>query len=159
MLFDHKAVRLSSRHNNMTKKQTIKDTILGDEDLYNRIKCQVIEHYLQHAQTGEVFTIEIRQDLLLTIGQIVSKHEDIRKVLTDTALGLNNDNDHETVHRLREDITRLFENLPRLDYFESLVLTCDDKSFFETLLMTVKNTALSVQNSFYKIKAMSKEKL
>jgi hypothetical protein len=69
MLFDHKAVCLSFRHNKMTKKQTIKDTILGDDDLYSRIKCQVIEHYLQHAQTGEVFTIEIRQDLLLTIGQ------------------------------------------------------------------------------------------
>ncbi len=77
----------------------------------------MIEHYLQHAQTGEDFTVEVQQDLLLTIGQIVSKHEDIKKVLTDTALGLNNDNDHDTLQRLREDINRLFENLPRIDYF------------------------------------------
>jgi hypothetical protein len=93
------------------------------------------------------------------IGRIVSKHEEIRSNLIDIAKGINNEYARETVDRVRGEIEGLFETLPRLDYFESLVLGCDDKSFFETLLMTIKNTALSSQHSFYKTKAISKDTL
>jgi hypothetical protein len=121
------------------------------------VRRQVIEHYLHHAQTGDDFTPETKHDLLLNIGQIAGKHETIRKNLVDIAMGVNNDEVRETVDRARGEIVVLFETLPRIDYFESLALTCDDKSFFETLLMTIKNTALSAQHSFYKIKAISKD--
>ncbi len=152
LLFDHKSVRLCFRVNNFSKKQTIRDTILGDVDLYSRVKCQVIEHYLQHANISEEFTADNQRELLLTVGQIVSKLDEIRRALTDIALGLNDENDNDLVTRLRNDTTQLFENIPRVDYFKSLALTCDDKSFFETLLMTIKNTTLSEQQFFYKLK-------
>lgn len=103
----------------------------------------MIEHYIQHAQTGDDFTLETKQELLLVIGQIVSKHVEIKSHLMDIAKGVDNDNARDSVDRLRGEIVRLFETLPRIDCFESLVLACDDKSFFETLLMTIKNTALS----------------
>jgi exonuclease III len=157
MLFDHKSVRLTFRTSNNTFKQTIKDTILSDIDLESRVRRQVIEHYLHHARTGDDLTLDTKQALLLTIGQIAGKHETIRQNLVDIAMGINNDNARATVDRARGEIVTLFETLPRIDYFESLALTCDDKSFFETLLMTIKNTALSAQQSFYKIKAISKD--
>jgi hypothetical protein len=73
--------------------------------------------------------------------------------------GLIDENDNDLVTRLRNDTTQLFENLPRVDYIESLALTCDDKSFFETLLMTIKNTTLSEQQFFYKLKSISKDNI
>jgi hypothetical protein len=56
-------------------------------------------------------------------------------------------------------VVQLLDGLPRIDYFESLDLTCDDKSFFETLIMSVKNVTLSAQHNYYKIKTISKDTL
>ncbi len=112
---------------------------------------------MQHAEINADFHLEIQRNLLLIIGQINSKHEVIKVALNEIVIGLNLDNANDVVATTRREILHLFETLPRVDYFESLALTCDDKSFFETLLMTVKNTALSTQHSFYKRKAISKD--
>jgi hypothetical protein len=80
LLFDHKSVRLTFRYNKASNKQVIKDNILSDIDLPNYVRCQVVEHYLQHATICDNFLLETKLQFLQTIGLIVTKHNSIRKI-------------------------------------------------------------------------------
>jgi exonuclease III len=81
LLFDHKSVRLNFRYNKHVNKQTIKDTILKDIDLPNTVRCQVIEHYLQHALICDDLPEVAKNNFLQTIGQVVSKQKQIKSTL------------------------------------------------------------------------------
>ncbi len=94
-----------------------------------------------------------------TVGSIVAKHNSIRELSLEIASGEANEGAPAAINALRDEVVQLLEGLPRIDYFESLDLTCDDKSFFETLIMSVKNITLSVQHNYYKIKTISKDTL
>ncbi len=142
LLFDHKYVRLTFRYNKASNKQVIKDNILSDTDLPNHVKCQVVEHYIQHATICDNFPLETKLQFLQTVGSIVAKHNSIRKLSLEIASGEANEVAHAAINALRDEVVQLLEGLPRIDYFESLDLTCDDKSFFETLIMSVKNITL-----------------
>jgi hypothetical protein len=97
--------------------------------------------------------------LLGTIGLINRNLGNIRNLLTDIATGNDRQETIDDINNTRTEIDRLIGLLPHVDYLESLELTCDNKSFFETLAMTVKNTTLSTQNFFYKIKSKTKDTL
>jgi hypothetical protein len=159
VLFDHKSVRLNFRFNKYASKQIVKDTILNDIDLPNMVRCQVVEHYLQHALICEEFSEDAQINFLQIIGQVVSKQKQIKTKLLEIAMGTNVEGTEESIQLLRREVVQLLDELPRLDYFESLTLTCDDKSFFETLIMSVKNVTLSAQHNYYKTKTVSKETL
>ncbi len=103
-IFDHKSVRLDFRRNKPSNKQVIKDTILKDVDLPYRVKCQVIEHYLQHALICDEFPLGLQQDLLQTIGQITHKSERIKEILLDIAMGSNVENVDNMLANLRGEI-------------------------------------------------------
>ncbi len=157
LLFDHKSVRLNFRTNKNSNRQVVKDTILKDKDLPYVVRSQVVEHYIHHAQICDDFPLEFKLELLGIIGTINNTLTTVRNLLLDIATG--NDG-AETVGELdnaRLEIERLIGLLPHLDYLESLALTCDNKSFFETLVMSVKNVTLSSQNFFYKIKNKTKD--
>jgi hypothetical protein len=79
--------------------------------------------------------------------------------LLEIAKGTNADGADESIQLLRGEVDQLLDAMPRIDYFESLSLTCDAKSFFETLIMSVKNVTLSAQHNLYKTKTISKETL
>jgi hypothetical protein len=103
--------------------------------------------------------METKLQFLQIVGSIVAKHNNIRKLSVEIASGEANEVAHAAINALRDEVVQLLEGLPRIDYFESLDLTCDDKSFFETLIMSVKNTTLSVQHNDYKIKSIAKDTL
>jgi hypothetical protein len=157
ILFDHKSVRLIYRTSSNARKQVIRDTILKDPDLPSIVRCQVTEHYIHHALVCADFPLNLKVELLRTIGEINNKLDTVKGYLHDIATGNGNENTNENLTTTRLDFERLIELLPRVGYFESLVLTCDDKSFFETLIMTIKNVTLSAQHFFYKIKNKTKD--
>jgi hypothetical protein len=159
LLFDHKSVRLSFRTNRNLNKQVIKDTILKDTDLPYAVKCQVTEHYIHHAIICEDFPLEFKLELPGTIGQINNNLGIVRNLLTDIATGNDHDGTVEVLNRTRLEIERLLGLLPHVDYLESLALSCNDKSFFETPVMSVKNVTLSTQQFFYKIKNQTKDNI
>jgi exonuclease III len=148
LLFDHKSVRLSFRTSSNSSKQVIKDTILKDKDLPYVVRCQVTEHYIHHALICEEFPLDFKQELLNTIGLINRNLATVRNLLTDIATGNDRADINEDLTNTREEIARLTELLPHVDYLESLALTCDSKSFLETLVMSVKNVTLSTQQFF-----------
>jgi hypothetical protein len=157
ILFDHKSVRLSFRTSGNVRRQVIKDTILKDPDLPSIVRCQVTEHYIHHALITEDFPLQLKLDLLATLGEINNKFNMVKGYLNDIATGNGNEDTDANLINARRDIERLIGLLPQVGYFESLALTCDDKSFFETLIMTVKNVTLSAQHFFYKIKNKTKD--
>ncbi len=157
LLFDHKSVRLSFRTNKNSNRQIIKDTILKDKDLPFIVRCQVTEHYIHHALICEDFPIEFKHELLNTIGRINQNLAIVRNLLTDIATGNDPVNINEELANTREEIVRLTELLPHIDYLDSLALTCDNKAFLETLVMSIKNATLSTQHFFYKIKSKTKD--
>jgi exonuclease III len=159
ILFDHKSVRLSFRTNSNARKQVIRDTILKDPDLPSVVRCQVTEHYIHHALVCADFPFHLKDELLRTIGEINNKLDTVKGYLHDIATGNGNENTNDNLISTRQDIARLIELLPQVGYFESLALSCDDKSFFETLIMTIKNVTLSAQHFFFKIKNKTKDTL
>jgi hypothetical protein len=159
LLFDHKSVRLSFRTNKNSNKQVIKDTILKDKYLPYIVKCQVVEHYIHHALICNDFPVDFRTELLGTIGAINQNLDRVRTLLTDIATGNDRADTADELENIRIEIERLFGLLPHVDYLESLALTCDNKSFLETLVMSIKNVTLSTQHFFYKIKSKTKENI
>jgi exonuclease III len=157
LLFDHKSVCLSFHTNKNNNRQVIKDTILKDKDLSYVVRCQVTEHYIHHALICDDFPLEFKLELLGTIGLINHNLTIVRNLLTDIATGDDRGNTIEKLDNTRLEIERLLGLLPHIDYLESLALTCDNKSFFETLVMSVKNVTLSTQQFFYKIKNKTKD--
>ena len=51
------------------------------------------------------------------------------------------------------------EELPNLNFFETLELNCNPCTFFEVLVMNIKNSALAHQAHFYKIKKQKVESM
>ncbi len=105
------------------------------------------------------FPNETRNNIQAQLGNILNNIRQITVAKTDIANGISVDANTELITRYRTEIDTLFEQLPRLDYFENLSLSCDSKAFFETLIMTVKNISLSAQYNFYKIKNITKTQL
>jgi hypothetical protein len=107
----------------------------------------------------EDFPENLRENLQQQLGNILNSLNVIKSSKNEIALGVNVDANNHLITFSRTEIESQFERLPRLDYFESLPLTCDEKAFFETLIMKIKNISLSSQHSFYKIKNITKQQL
>jgi hypothetical protein len=113
------------------------------------VRSQVVEHYIHHAQINDDFPLEFKLELLGIIGTINNTLSTVRNLLLDIATGNDGEETVGDLENARFEIERLIGLLPHLDYLESLALTCDNKSFFETLVMSIKNVTLSSQNFFY----------
>jgi hypothetical protein len=118
-----------------------------------------MDHYVNHARIDNDFPNDLRVNLQHQLGQILERLRGIVEAKTNVALGTAVDVNNQLIGRYRREIETFFDQLPRLDYFESLNLTCDDKVFFETLVMNIKNISLSSQHSFDKIKNITKMQL
>jgi hypothetical protein len=57
---------------------------------------------------------------------------------------------------LRETIGRLLSELPDIEFLENCELSCERDSFLEILIMGIKNSSLSHQHNFFKIKNAKK---
>jgi hypothetical protein len=159
VLFEHKSVYLTFKRINNNSKQQIRDTILGDEDLSTTVRVTVYEHYLQHAEITDDFPFETKTDLLLKVGRVFTKLDQIKEIRLRIASGIDPMANDGLLVTCRTDILDLFEQLPRLDFFEQLVLSCNSVSFFETLIMSIKNVTLSQQHFFHKAKNSKKNNL
>jgi hypothetical protein len=88
----------------------------------------------------------------VSIGQILSH----QKSLFDCKLSLaTNGYNREIYDRctvLRDNINNLLANLPTVDTSETYEVSCDRDVFLEILIMAIKNSSLSHQHNFFKIK-------
>jgi hypothetical protein len=93
------------------------------------------------------------------IAHVLRLLEQIRSIETESAKTEMNNLDELTIAAHRGEITLIFSDMPDLDFFEQLELTCDDCTFFEVAVMAIKNGAMLHQSHFYMLKKAKITKL
>ena len=115
--------------------------------------------YVNHANIGINFTAHEKANLSNRIRVLMNTS---KRIQTLNLSGEQNGNIPliaGEVAALSEELMTGIEQLPQIEYFENLELTCSLDVFFETLAFTLKNAALSFQSSFFKIKNQQKTRL
>jgi exonuclease III len=156
LLFDHKQVHLYFKRNNPYKKQVLNDTILKDFDINQVVNIATMECYINHLVPSDVVSDLQIDELKLIIGQATTMQHEIASCrLNDATLGT----DYVNIDRIQELVQALnntMELLPTLDELQEMDLSCSSDVFLEILIMSVKNSSLSHQQSFFKIKNAKK---
>ena len=157
--FDHKKIRLLFRK---TKKHTntiIKDHALDSAITQAYIRTSLYDCYLQHANISQNLTVGRKEELLAQVGHILLQLSEIREIELDTATnGPTAQSEMDLAGRLT-GVQIALEELPNLNFFETLELNCNPCTFFEVLVMNIKNSALAHQAHFYKIKKQKVESM
>ncbi len=160
--FDHKPVEMVFSHFHCKNTQVIKDTILKDPLLSSVMKIHAIDCYNNHASFDDVFTPNIRAEISRKIGIVLSEIANIKNIRLQKA----EETDIDVLALLERRIAlienrvqNIFLEIPGIEFFENLNLTADADVFFETLVITLKNEALSFQSNFYKNKNATKKNL
>jgi hypothetical protein len=130
--------------------------ILKDIDLQDVVAITVLETYINHlSPNNNISDIDINVFKNI-IGQVLVS----QKILNNYNLLLAENGfcqiltDRCTV--LRETIGRLLSELPDIEFLENCELSCECDSFLEILIMSIKNSSLSHQHNFFKIKNAKK---
>jgi exonuclease III len=146
-LFDHKAVTVSFNLKNTqtgnTGRPTISNKDLDDDLLEFLIHATVSETYLIHSET-EMYGRYSRQDLLNNCGRIKFL---IRDCGPPKHLIIGDDISVEDLQQREQKIVRLqiLKANTDLTIIEQSILNCEPETFFETLLLNVKNEVVSHQ--------------
>ena len=151
-VFDHKPVYMSTKRKRIIHKQVISDTVLDDPDLTNYVSVGVFECYLHHAVLNAALSLERKNDLLNSIGNVFLLLDEIRSLTSDSIEYVNNELGLMEIEGLRAEVTMLIDDLPDIQYFEALELNCSDDIFFEVLASCVKNVTLGQQAWSYKMR-------
>jgi len=158
-VFDHKEIRLEIGQIKKRYTQSVVNAILAEPELDISVKLGVFECYLTHCNTGDQFTLEQKNVLLNKIGTINENKQrvmDLKLEWLADSTG-NVPDPAATIDGLQNRITGIFDELPQLEFFESLPLSCASDVFFEVLVMSVKTYALCFQQNYYRIRRESKK--
>ena len=160
-LFDHKMVTLNFKKDIKKNKQKINDTILFNEDLGTYVKCHVIDCYINHSSITQNFSLERKTELMAKIGRIFKLISDTQNLKIELAMDGNVQwpLHGATIEQNLQNIENLIDGLPEIEFFENLTLECGRDIFFEVLIMTIKNSALSFQSLHYKLLNIKKTKI
>ncbi len=161
--FDHKPVEVNFKKIQIKNLQAIKDTIIKDPLLQFVIKVNTFDCYNNHSLITETHTLRIKEMISRKLGIILSEIANIQNLklsisqgtipVPEINLALNR------IELMTTRISNVFADLPSLDFFESLPLSCEPDTFFETLAIHLKNEALSFQAHFYQNKNAKKKNL
>jgi exonuclease III len=151
-LFDHKPVHLLFKRENPYKKQCINDIMLQDTDLEVTVKITVIETYINHIIPSDAISDLDILRYRVSIGQILSHQKSLFNCKLSLATNGYNREISDRCTVLRDTINNLLLNLPTVDTLETYEISCDRDVFLEILIMAIKNSSLSHQHSFFKIK-------
>jgi len=158
-LLDHKQVCLCFKSKRKINPQKINDRILKDETLEYSLLLHAFDTYVNHANIGINFTANEKANLSNRIGVLMNTSKRIQTLKLSGEQNGNIPVIAGEVAALTEELTTGIEQLPQIEYFENLELTCNPDVFFETFAFTLKNATLSFQSSFFKIKNHQKTRL
>ncbi len=143
--FDHKNVSLLFAKRPSIFNFFVKDNYILQEEFGAGVNIAVVECYVNHSKVTNFFTVERKNDILRQVGEITLNLNEIFELRKREAM--------EGVSRLltleiqgkRGEIREKFENLPNMEFLDSLVLDLSPDIFLETLILCVKNNALLEQ--------------
>ena len=129
---------MSTNSKKFPNKQQISDVILDDPDLLYHIKISVFDCYIYHAVLNNDFNLERKNAILLEIGRAETLLHNLQITICDNIdPDVNNLRDME-IAGIRAEIREAFDDLPELQFFENLDISCPRSTFFEVLASNVK---------------------
>jgi hypothetical protein len=135
----------------------LNDTILKDFDINQVENMTTMECYINHLVPSDTVSDLRIDELKLTIGQAMAmQHEIATCRLNDAMLGTDPIN-IARIQELVQALNNTMDLLPTLDELQEMKLSCSNDVFLEILIMSVKNSSLSHQQSFFKIKNAKKK--
>ncbi len=159
LLFDHKSVLLCFRRVNPYKKQIINDTILKDAELDEIVMITAVECYINHLLPSENFSDIDIQNFKLHVGLIFQYHKELVGIrLMEAENGIDQVL-RDRAGAIKNSIQTSLDILPNLDTLQAQELNCEHDTFLEVLIMSVKNSSLSHQHDFLKIKNAKRQSL
>jgi Reverse transcriptase (RNA-dependent DNA polymerase) len=154
--FDHKSVCIMlGKKNKPVNRDNIKNQLINDPIVRATVAATVLEAHLQNADSNSFPSYE-KNRYLLELGRIFNRIEDFN---ANKLIRLSNGNDIGNDQQLMVEIDEIFETLPDLEFFENIDKSCSADIFFESLLLSVKNSVLSQQHKIYKVKNAKKNLL
>ena len=129
-VFDHKPIFMSTKRKKVLHKQQINDSTLDDPNLTYYVRISVFESYVQHAVLDHMLNIERKNDILNEIGRVSELLHRLRILISDNIGPDVNNLIEMEIGGLRAEIREAFEDLPDLNFFESLNLGCERSVFF-----------------------------
>ena len=149
-MFDHKQISLSFRKKVTPKCRMLKDHVFDSNESNAYVKASAFECFLQHSVLTENFNNVRRESELRKVGSVLNKLKDLRELEIQDAESETDPVRELRIEGLRVGITADMEELPDMDFFNSLTLSCNPSVFLEVLIICIKNTGLLYQSHVYK---------
>jgi exonuclease III len=159
LLFDHKQVSLVFRKDNPYKKQIINDNILKDEDLLDTVTITAIECYVNHLIPSAVVSDVDIERYKNIIGNVCNLQKELVECKLSLASNGHAENIQGRIAMIRNAITNNLNLLPSIEQLQLSDISCDRDTFLEVLIISVKNSSLSHQHDFFKIRNAKRKNL
>ena len=144
-VFDHKPVHLIFERKKNSFKHFIKDNFIDDLEFQTAIHIAVVECYIIHATNTHLFSEAEKNRILLHIGTLTTNLHELQQLKISEAQNGASELLTLQIEGKRGEIRLNMENLPTLDFLDSLALDPDPSIFMETLILCIKNNALQEQ--------------
>jgi hypothetical protein len=120
------------------------------------VHIAVVECFLQHCVVNGNFSEDQKREVLLQVGTLTQNLFEIDELKTREAMDGPTPLLTMLIEGKRGEIRGNLENLPSMEFLDSLTLTHTPDIFLETLILCVKNNALQEQRRLIKIKNLKK---
>ncbi len=158
-VFDHKCVSLIFSKQANSFNYFVKDNYINSEEFGVGVHIAVVECFIQHCVVDGNFSEDQKREVLLQIGTLTQNLFEIDELKTREAMDGPTPLLTMLIEGKRGEIRGNLENLPSMEFLDSLTLTHTHDIFLETLILCVKNNALQEQRRLIKIKNLKKSDL
>ena len=159
-IFDHKQIFLGFRRGKKLTNEVLRDHIFVEEESNIYVRVSVFKCCnLLHATITENLTEIRREHELRKLGSILSKLKIVRDLEISFAELGRDDRLEMRIEGIKAEIRDEYANIPDINFFISLNLSCSPDFFFEMLIMGIKNNSLTYQAHVYKWRKAKIQKL
>jgi len=157
-LFDHKAIEMEFKGVLHPKNMSVQNKNLDRWEIKVMVRTEALECYLQHANIGEGLLLEQRDEILQQIGNIHVLMRDYNNRMKDFIDG-EILVDNIDIEGAKQRINLELENLPAIEWAQSLELNSNAEFFFEALCNCMRNAAIKEQSRIFKIESKLEKNL
>ena len=149
--FDHKMIYLVlGKKKGPPKNKQVRAGFINDVLLGYSVKTAACECYIQHAVLNENFNEPQKNEILLRIGIIFARIDEINNIKSSHIGRNTTDLEILSLEGRIADLSGLVDELPDSTFLESLALSCNPEFFFEALCCGMRTWALKQQSETYK---------
>ena len=157
-LFDHHYVTLAFLSKNFKKKQSINPSVLIHPRVNEVIACAAVDIHLQHADQDDNRDMDLAQGKL-EVGICL----DLLRQINEIELSISVDGETQLQimekGRLMRELDLAKGMLPTPEQLSTLILNCEDDTFFEILLGSIRGSLISFQSWLWKVSNSKKASL